>query len=97
MSGRKECVVHLPFGRTALHQNNRRKEDDLPFIAVYRNSDSLLIGTYEYDFWEDPVSVKEAAAGLSTGAAAATGVGIVVCGAVTLHNIYRCKDSWCSC
>ena len=31
---------------------------------------------------------QAAAAGLSTGAAAAAGVGIVVCGAVTLHNIY---------
>ena len=31
-------------------------------IAVYRNSDSVLIGTYEYDLWGNPVSVKEAAA-----------------------------------
>ena len=32
-------------------------------IAVYRNSDSVLIGTYEYDLWGNPISVKEAAAG----------------------------------
>ena len=35
-------------------------------IAVYRNSDSVLIGTYEYDLWGNPVSVKEAAAGRDT-------------------------------
>ena len=35
-------------------------------IAVYRNSDSVLIGTYEYDLWGNPVSVKEAAGGRDT-------------------------------
>ena len=35
-------------------------------IAVYRNSDSVLIGTYEYDLWGNPVSVKEAADGRDT-------------------------------
>ena len=35
-------------------------------IAVYRNSDSVLIGTYEYDLWGNPISVKEAAAGRDT-------------------------------
>ena len=35
-------------------------------IAVYRNSDSKLMGTYEYDLWGRPVSVKEAAAGIDT-------------------------------
>jgi len=33
-------------------------------IALYRSSDSVLIGTYEYDLWGRPVSVKEAAAGI---------------------------------
>ena len=27
---RKECRVHLPFRRTAVHQDDGRKEDDLP-------------------------------------------------------------------
>ena len=35
-------------------------------IAVYRNSDSVLIGTYEYDPWGNPISVKEAAGGRDT-------------------------------
>ena len=35
-------------------------------IAVYRNSDSVLIGTYEYDLWGNPVSVKEAVTGRDT-------------------------------
>ena len=35
-------------------------------IAVYRNSDSVLIGTYEYDLWGNPISVKEAATGRDT-------------------------------
>ena len=35
-------------------------------IAVYRNSDSVLIGTYEYDLWGNPVSIKEAAGGRDT-------------------------------
>ncbi|MDE7205723.1 MAG: hypothetical protein K2N90_00910 [Lachnospiraceae bacterium] len=35
-------------------------------IAVYRNSDSILIGTYEYDLWGNPISVKEAATGRDT-------------------------------
>jgi len=35
-------------------------------IAVYRNSDNVLIGTYEYDLWGNPVSVKEAASGRDT-------------------------------
>ena len=35
-------------------------------IAVYRNSDSVLIGTYEYDLWGNPASVKEAAGGRDT-------------------------------
>ena len=35
-------------------------------IAVYRNSDSVLIGTYEYDLWGNPISVKEAAGGRDT-------------------------------
>ena len=35
-------------------------------IAVYRNSDSKLMGTYEYDLWGRPVSMKEAAAGIDT-------------------------------
>ena len=35
-------------------------------IAVYRNSDSVLIGTYEYDLWGNPVSVNEAASGRDT-------------------------------
>ena len=35
-------------------------------IAVYRNSDSVLIGTYEYDLWGNPVSAKEAAGGRDT-------------------------------
>ncbi len=34
--------------------------------AIYRNSDSKLIGTYEYDLWGRPVSVKEASAGIDT-------------------------------
>ena len=34
--------------------------------AVYRNSDSKLIGTYEYDLWGKPVSVKEASTGIDT-------------------------------
>ncbi len=29
-------------------------------VAVYRSSDSKLIGTYEYDLWGRPVSVTEA-------------------------------------
>ena len=33
-------------------------------IALYRSSDSVLIGTYEYDLWGRPVSVKEATAGI---------------------------------
>ena len=35
-------------------------------IAVYRNSDSALIGTYEYDLWGKPVSIKEAQSGIDT-------------------------------
>ena len=35
-------------------------------IAIYRNSDSALIGTYEYDLWGRPVSVTEAAKGIDT-------------------------------
>ena len=34
--------------------------------AVYRSSDSVLIGTYEYDLWGNPVSIKEAAGGRDT-------------------------------
>ena len=33
-------------------------------IGIYRNSDSKLIGTYEYDLWGRPVSVKEAEKGI---------------------------------
>jgi len=33
-------------------------------IALCRSSDSVLIGTYEYDLWGRPVSVKEATAGI---------------------------------
>ena len=35
-------------------------------IAVYRSSDSKLIGTYEYDLWGKPVSTTEASAGIDT-------------------------------
>jgi len=35
-------------------------------IAVYRNSDSKLIGTYEYDLWGKPVLTKEAEEGIDT-------------------------------
>ena len=35
-------------------------------IAIYRNSDSKLIGTYEYDLWGKLVSVKEATKGIDT-------------------------------
>ncbi len=35
-------------------------------IAIYRNSDSALIGTYEYDLWGRPVSVTEATKGIDT-------------------------------
>ena len=34
--------------------------------AVYRNSDSKPIDTYEYDLWGRPVSVTEAAKGIDT-------------------------------
>ena len=35
-------------------------------VAVYRSSDSKLIGTYEYDLWGKPVSTTEASAGIDT-------------------------------
>ncbi len=35
-------------------------------IAVYRSSDSKLIGTYEYDLWGRSVSVTEAVKGIDT-------------------------------
>ena len=35
-------------------------------IALYRSSDSVLIGTYEYDAWGRPVSVTEAQEGIDT-------------------------------
>ncbi len=35
-------------------------------IAIYRSSDSKLIGTYEYDLWGRPISVTEATAGIDT-------------------------------
>ena len=35
-------------------------------IGVYRSSDSRLIGTYEYDLWGRPISVKEASSGIDT-------------------------------
>ncbi len=35
-------------------------------IAVYRSSDSALIGTYEYDLWGRPVNTTEASAGIDT-------------------------------
>ncbi len=35
-------------------------------VAVYRSSDSKLIGTYEYDLWGRTVSVTEATAGIDT-------------------------------
>lgn len=34
--------------------------------AVYRSSDSKLIGTYEYDLWGKLISAKEAKAGIET-------------------------------
>ncbi len=35
-------------------------------VAVYRSSDSKLIGTYEYDLWGRPISTTEATAGIDT-------------------------------
>ena len=43
---------------------SRNAQGDI--IGVYRVSDSKLIGTYEYDLWGRPVSVKEATAGIDT-------------------------------
>ena len=44
--------------------SSRNAQGDI--IGVYRVSDSKLIGTYEYDLWGRPVSVKEATAGIDT-------------------------------
>lgn len=43
---------------------SRNAQGDI--IGVYRVSDSKLIGTYEYDLWGRPISVKEATAGIDT-------------------------------
>ncbi len=35
-------------------------------VAIYRSSDSKLIGTYEYDLWGKLISAKEASSGIDT-------------------------------
>ena len=42
----------------------RNAQNDI--VSIYRSSDSKLIGTYEYDLWGKPVSIKEATTGSDT-------------------------------
>jgi len=42
----------------------RNAQNDI--VSVYRSSDSKLIGTYEYDLWGKPISIKEATQGIDT-------------------------------
>ena len=42
----------------------RNAQNDI--VSVYRSSDSKLIGTYEYDLWGKPISIKEATTGIDT-------------------------------
>ncbi|MBQ7973069.1 MAG: hypothetical protein IJ291_06415, partial [Lachnospiraceae bacterium] len=42
----------------------RNAQDDI--VSIYRSSDSVLIGTYEYDLWGKPVSITEATPGIDT-------------------------------